>query len=449
MVGTVDYISYAHIEARKSVPDSVTEFFMKVGRYFQADWLLSKLTNNVLSKFVTLNLELQAIHDKLLKEELLIENPQEDYKAIRDIVRLLTRADEIFETIDYFENPKARLEALRSSNGQVSTGWKTIDKKLYGGFNRGELNIFAGGSGAGKSLFLANLGVNFALAGLNVVYLTLELSEALVSMRIDSMITGVSTREIFKNLDDIEMKVKMIGKKSGMLQVKYMPSGKTVNDIRAYLKEYEIKCGKKVDVLLVDYMDLLMPIGKKISAENLFVKDKYVSEELRNLAMEKQCVFVTAAQLNRGAVEEVEFDHSHISGGLSKIQTADNVFGIFTSRAMRERGRYQIQLMKTRSSSGVGQKVDLEFNIESLKISDLPEDEQESTNGASRGGSSIIEQIKRKTELTAREEPNDSKSGWERAEPKDGFSLDKPKVRAQVESTKLREILNSMNTDEE
>jgi replicative DNA helicase len=204
-----------------------------------------------------------------------------------------------------------------------------MDRKLFGGFNRGELNIFAGGSGAGKSLFLANLGVNFALAGLNVVYLTLELSEALVSMRIDSMVTGVSTREIFKNLDDIEMKVKMIGKKSGMLQIKYMPSGKTVNDIRAYMKEYEIKCGKKVDVLLVDYMDLLMPIGKKISAENLFVKDKYVSEELRNLAMEKQCVFVTAAQLNRGAVEEVEFDHSHISGGLSKnrflIQCASEI----------------------------------------------------------------------------------------------------------------------------
>jgi hypothetical protein len=144
---------------------------------------------------------------------------------------------------------------------------------------------------------------------------------------------------------------------------------------------------------------------------------------------------VTAAQLNRGAVEEVEFDHSHISGGLSKIQTADNVFGIFTSRAMRERGRYQIQLMKTRSSSGVGMKIDLEFNLESLRISDLPEDEQESHNGAGRGGSSIIEQIKRKTELTAREEPNEGQPV--------------AKVRAQVESTKLRDILNSMNTDEE
>jgi hypothetical protein len=244
----------------------------------------------------------------------------------------------------------------------------------------------------------------------------------------------VSTKEIFKNLDDIEMKVKMIGKKSGMLQVKYMPSGKTVNDIRAYIKEYEIKGGKKVDVLLVDYMDLLMPIGKKISAENLFVKDKYVSEELRNLAMEKQCVFVTAAQLNRGAVEEVEFDHSHISGGLSKIQTADNVIGIFTSRAMRERGRYQLQLMKTRSSSGVGMKIDLEFNIDTLRITDLPEDEQESTNGANRGTSSIIENLKRKTEIA-------------RTEPDEGAPVGK--VRASVESSKLREILNNMNSDED
>jgi replicative DNA helicase len=316
-----------------------------------------------------------------------------------------------------------------------------MDRKLFGGFNRGELNIFAGGSGAGKSLFLANLGVNFALAGLNVVYLTLELSEALVSMRIDSMVTGVSTREIFKNLDDIEMKVKMIGKKSGMLQVKYMPSGKTVNDIRAYLKEYEIKCGKKVDVLLVDYMDLLMPIGKKISAENLFVKDKYVSEELRNLAMEKQCVFVTAAQLNRGAVEEVEFDHSHISGGLSKIQTADNVIGIFTSRAMRERGRYQLQLMKTRSSSGVGQKIDLEFNIETLKISDLPEDEQEGNGATNRGSSSLIDSIKRKTNLNA------DADGVISDDPSQGVAVGK--VRAHVESTKLREILNSMGGDED
>ena len=346
---------------------------------------------------------------------------------------------------DYYEDPRARLARIKDKNGQISTGWKAIDDKLYGGFNRGELNIWAGGSGAGKSLFLANLGVNYSLAGLNVLYLTLELSEDLVCMRVDAMTTGIPTREIFKSVDDVEMKVKMIGKKAGGFQVKYMPSGKTVNDIRAYLKEYEIKMGHKVDVLLVDYMDLLMPISKRISAENLFIKDKFVSEELRNLAVEKQCVCVTAAQLNRGAVEEIEFDHSHISGGLSKIQTADNVFGIFTSRAMRERGRYQIQLMKTRSSSGVGQKIDLEFNVDTLRITDLAEEEGYGSLNSASAGSSLLNSIKQRQ--TAQGDDNSSTS-WERASPKEGFDLSKPKIKANVESSKLRELLNNLPGDD-
>lgn len=139
---------------------------------------------------------------------------------------------------------------------------------------------------------------------------------------------------------------------------------------------------------------------------------------------------------HNSAVDEGEFDHSHISGGLSKIQTADNVFGIFTSRAMRERGRYQIQLMKTRSSSGVGQKIDLEFNIDTLRISDLPEGEQESTAGAARGTSSVIENIKRKTSVTESRESDD---------PSDGAPVGK--VRATVQSSKVRDILNSMNDE--
>ena len=349
---------------------------------------------------------------------------------------------------DYFLDPRARLMKIKDKNGQISTGWKSVDDKLFGGMNRGELNIFAGGSGAGKSLFLANLGVNWALQGLNVVYLTLELSEELVSMRTDSMMTGIPTREIFKNLDDVEMKVKVIGKKSGTYQVKYMPSGKTANDLRSYLKEYEIKMGRKVDVLLVDYLDLLMPISKKISPADLFIKDKYVSEELRNLAVEKNCIFVTAAQLNRGAVEEVEFDHSHISGGLSKIQTADNVFGIFTSRAMREHGRYQIQLMKTRSSSGVGQKIDLEFNIDSLRITDLAEEDGPSFMAKS-GTNALIDSIKQRSQVTTRSEDSSGTSaGWERASPKEGFDLGKPKIKAQVESSKLRQLLGNLPSDE-
>jgi len=341
---------------------------------------------------------------------------------------------------DYFESPRARLEAIKDNNGQVSTGWPALDKKLFGGFNRGELNIFAGGSGSGKSLFLANLGVNWCLEGMNVMYLTFELSENLVSMRLDSMTTDIPSRDVFKSIDDVEMKVRMIGKKSGAFQVKYMSTGKNANDIRAYLKEYEIKTGRKVDVLLIDYLDLMSPIAAKISAENLFVKDKYVSEELRNLAMELNTIFVTASQLNRSSVEEIEFDHSHISGGISKINTADNLIGIFTSRAMRERGRYQIQLMKTRSSSGVGQKIDLEFDIDSLRIRDLGEDEE--YQEFNKRKSTVFDQLKRSsTGGVTSDDPQQAGSD----DPTEGDTVGK--IRAETDSTKLRQFLNNLDDE--
>jgi hypothetical protein len=108
---------------------------------------------------------------------------------------------------------------------------------------------------------------------------------------------------------------------------------------------------------------------------------------------------------------------------------------------MRERGRYQIQLMKTRSSSGVGQKVDLEFNIESLKISDLPEEEQEGNGASSRGSSSLIESIKARNTIKVDED------GVISGDPSQGLSVGK--IRASVESSKLREILNNQFKDEE
>lgn len=381
------------------------------------DWLLTEFETFARHK---------ALEAAILKSADLLEKGE--YGPVEDLIKKAVQIGLQKDLgTDYWLNPRARLEAIKDKNGQISTGWPVLDKKLFGGFNRGELNIFAGGSGAGKSLFLANLGVNWALAGLNVLYLTFELSENLVSMRVDAMVTEMPTREILRSIDDVELKVKMIGKKSGAFQVKYMPSGKTPNDLRSYIKEYEVKTGRKLDAILVDYLDLLMPNGAKISAENLFVKDKYVSEELRNLAMELNTIFVTASQLNRSSVEEIEFDHSHISGGISKINTADNLFGIFTSRAMRERGRYQLQLMKTRSSSGVNSKIDLGFDVDTLRIFDLGDDAEEESSAPSSTSTSILNALKRNP-------------------PRDKVEPEQPKIRAEAESTRLRDFIKKLDT---
>jgi KaiC/GvpD/RAD55 family RecA-like ATPase len=353
-------------------------------------------------------------------------------KLIKDAVQISLLRD---MGVDYFDDPRARLMHLKTSNGQSSTGWPVLDQKLYGGFNRGELQIFAGGSGSGKSLFMQNLSVNWILAGLSGIYITLELSEHLSAMRIDSMVTDTGAKEIFKDLDNVEMKVKMKQKAAGQLRIKYMPAQSTVNDLRAYCKELQIQTGMKLDFLCVDYLDLLMPVSAKVSPSDLYVKDKYVSEELRNLAKELDIIFVTASQLNRSAVEEIEFDHSHISGGISKINTADNVFGIFTSRSMRERGQYQIQLMKTRSSSGVGQKVELAFDVETLRITDpgTATVSGTATDAPQQSAQSIMDKFKTSSSVGATDQIVQAQ-----VDPAN------KKVVADVQGSKLKSLLNNL-----
>ena len=372
----------------------------------------------------------QELERAILKSADLLEKGEYDpvEKLIKDAVQISLTKD---MGIDYFEDPAARINRYFNSGGQVSTGWPQMDRLLYGGFSRGELNIFAGGSGSGKSLVMMNIALNWLQQGLSGVYVSLELSEDLCALRRDAMLTNMGTKEIRKDIDTTELKVKMMAKKSGQYRVKALPAQSNINDIRSYIKEVQIQTGLRVDFIMVDYLDLLMPVSAKVSPNDLFVKDKYVSEELRNLAKELNVLFVTASQLNRSAVEEVEFDHSHISGGISKINTADNVFGIFTSRAMKERGRYQIQCMKSRSSTGVGQKIDLEYNIETMRITDSGESADESS-GVFVKKPSIYDSIKTQSRVT---ESVNTDAG------------DVGKVTADVNSAKLKQLLKQIKTD--
>jgi hypothetical protein len=234
-----------------------------------------------------------------------------------------------------------------------------------------------------------------------------------------------------------------------------LPAQSNINDIRSYIKEVQIQTGIKVDFMMIDYLDLLMPVSAKVSPNDLFVKDKYVSEELRNLAKELGVLMVTASQLNRSAVEEIEFDHSHISGGISKINTADNVFGIFTSRAMKERGKYQIQCMKSRSSTGVGQKIDLEYNIETMRITDEGGDEG---TGYNKPQSSLMDSIKARSQIKSAdtESTGSTSTKWEKPTGTHAWDYQpggkelKPevaeKITADVQSAKLKQLLGKIKT---
>ena len=94
---------------------------------------------------------------------------------------------------------------------------------------------------------------------------------------------------------------------------------------------------------------------------------------------------------------------------------------------MRERGQYQLQLMKTRSSSGVGQKIELDFNIETLRITDSNEEVKQYSQPSP-------------TEILNKIRPNNTVNDviQNTVQPQTG------KVVADVQSSKLKSLLNSL-----
>jgi hypothetical protein len=70
---------------------------------------------------------------------------------------------------------------------------------------------------------------------------------------------------------------------------------------------------------------------------------------------------------------------------------------------MKGAGRYQIQFMKTRSSSGVGSKVDLAFNPKTLKIFDL---EDGADNAVTAQTKNILDTLRQKSVVNSKNVPD-------------------------------------------
>jgi hypothetical protein len=67
---------------------------------------------------------------------------------------------------------------------------------------------------------------------------------------------------------------------------------------------------------------------------------------------------------------EGKFNHSHVAGGISKINTADNVFSLYAPTHMKEKGEFRLTCQKARSSASLDKEVTLCYNNESMRLTD-------------------------------------------------------------------------------
>ena len=216
------------------------------------------------------------------------------------------------------------------------TPWEVINELTDGGLGRGELGVMVAPAGIGKSWALMNIGANAVKKGKTVLHYTLELNQAYVGLRYDSVITGIANQNLKHYQDDIK---EQLEKLEGELIIKHYPTKSiSVMGIRAHVEKC-IMQDKKPDVIIVDYADLLRGHGqeKRHELEGIY-------EDLRGMAGEYNIPVWTASQANRSALEEDVIDASKISESYGKVMVADFVLSL--SRKVQDKlagtGRWHV-----------------------------------------------------------------------------------------------------------
>ena len=277
-------------------------------------------------------------------------------RAILDSVELLRKGqyDEIKSAIDaamkagadkevgheYNESTAARyMDNVRSC---IPTPWPVINDLADGGFGKGELVVFVAPAGIGKSWGLINVGAHAIKAGLNVVHYTLELNDAYVGQRYDAVLTGIAAQNLKYNIDEVTSAVEKL---KGNLVIKYYPT-KTAScsTIRAHIEKM-ILIGKKPDLLIVDYADLLRgAVARKEMRHEL----ESIYEDLRGVAGEYEVPLFTASQANRSALEDDVIEAGKISESYSKVMIADFVLSLSRKVTDKIAGTGRFHIIKNR-----------------------------------------------------------------------------------------------------
>jgi len=221
---------------------------------------------------------------------------------------------------DYIQDFEKRFEI--KARDPIATGWDEIDGLLQGGLGNGELGVVIAPTGAGKSMALVHLGTQAMKAGKTVVHYTLELQDTSIGIRYDSCVTGVSLSELHSFKEMIYEKVQEI---KGKLIIKEYPTkSATTQTIKTHLEKLKQK-DIKVDMILVDYGDLLKPVittrEKRHDLESIY-------EELRAIAQEQKCPVWTASQTNRSGLNAEVITMEAISEAYSKCFVADFIFSV-------------------------------------------------------------------------------------------------------------------------
>jgi replicative DNA helicase len=278
--------------------------------------------------------------------------------------------------LDYNDSELAKYEYYHNIEEVVTTGTKTLDYELNGGFSKKSLNVIVAPSHGGKSAF----GISFTCANLfkkkNILFLTLEMPEFEIAKRIDGNLLNHPINELYKlTKDEYIQKVNSIKKVIGKLIIKeYAANEMSVLKLKSLLNELETEKNFKPDIIVIDYLTLMASSRITLAqAGGNYSYYKAIAEELHGFAKKENIPLVTFGQLNRSAYGNMNAGMETIADSLGIIQTADTVMALLTNDKLKEENQIAIKFLKNRRTGKLSTKIlNVDFNL--MRFFDIEED---------------------------------------------------------------------------
>lgn len=254
----------------------------------------------------------------------------------------------------YLEDWEKRYEYYHRVESRIAFDLSVFNEITRGGLPPKTLNVILAGTGVGKSQFMCHMAANNLLQGKNVLYITAEMAEEEISMRVDANLLDVDMAEI-ENLSRQQYErliQRLRSKTAGKLVVKEYPTAvASAAHFRHLLNELRLKKNFVPDIIYVDYLNICSSSRLKAGKVSSYEYVKAIAEELRGLAIEFVVPIVTATQLNRTGFESSDPELTDTSESFGLPATADFMFALVQNEQLAEAGRIMVKQLKNRYNS--------------------------------------------------------------------------------------------------
>jgi len=248
----------------------------------------------------------------------------------------------------------------------IPIGIRGIDKLLKGGLAKGEIGVILAPTGVGKSTILTKIANHAFNLGYNVLQVFFEDNPKVIQRKHFTLWTKIHPDDMSNRKEEVLSKVKEIeSKMDNQLILEKLPSDTmTMTQIKNLVRK-KIADGIKIDMILLDYIDCVVP------EKNL--GDEWKSEGSVMRAFEAMChelnlVGWTATQGNRSSISSEVVTTDQMGGSIKKAQVGHVIITVAKTLQQKELHLATIAITKSRLGKDGVVFENCKFNNELLEI---------------------------------------------------------------------------------